>query len=232
MPLVDGAGDDLMAAGVHETRRPLALVQGYVEMLRDGSLGRLNSEQMRALDRIDEKVAEARAQLERISVINRLQRDYVDGVDVVLEDEVRHAVERAAAKADLLGGLVHFAPNGRTRAHVDRGLLTQVLDNLVDNALTYTENPPRVWVQVASSPEPSIRVHDSGFGFSEGAADRAFDPGYRGRPEDAKRPGSGLGLYLSRSAAERMGGSLELEQTRPGAGSIFLLRLAAPSRPA
>ena len=228
-PVDDGAYDELLAAGLHETRRPLALAQGYLEMIRDGSLGSLTSEQRRALDRIDEKVAEARAQLDRIHVISRLQRDSVDAVDVVLEDEVRHAVERGTAKADLLGGRVSFTPDGKTRARVDRALLTQVLDNLVDNALTYTDGPPCAWVEVTTSPSPAVRVHDSGFGFTKAAAEHAFDPGYREHPEDSRRPGTGLGLYLSRSAAERMGGSLVLENTRPGAGSTFCLQLAPAS---
>lgn len=230
MPSLDEASyQDLMAEGVHESRRPLALAHGYVEMLRDGSLGALNENQQRALNRIDEKVAEARAQLERIHVISRLQRDSVDAVDVVLEDEVRRAVARGTAKADLLGGQVHFTSDKRTRAHADRALLTQVLDNLVDNALTYTDSPPSACIEVRATPRPSVLVHDTGFGVSAGGAAHLFEAGYRAHPDDGRRPGSGLGLYLSRRAAERMGGSLELQSSRLGAGSTFLLQLPPPT---
>lgn len=218
--------DDLMAAGVHETRRPLALAHGYLDMLRDGSLGALNPRQRRALDRIEEKVTEARGQLDRINVINRLQRDTVNPVDLILEDEVRDAIARAVPKADLLGGRLHLsADDGPTRVRADRSLLAQVLDNLLDNALTYSDGPPCAWVEVSAEPRPAVRVHDAGLGFSSAAAARAFEPGYRARPDDDQRPGSGLGLHLSRSAARRMGGSLALERTRPGAGSTFLLEL-------
>lgn len=231
-PLDEASYEDLLAEGVHETRRPLALAHGYVEMLRDGSLGALNDNQQRALDRIDEKVTEARGQLDRIRVISRLQRDSVDPVDVVLEDEVRQAVARGSAKADLLGGQVRFIPNGNTRAHVDRALLTQVLDNLVDNALTYTDAVPSACLEICATPRPSIRVRDTGFGFSDAVADHLFEAGYRVHPDDTRRPGSGLGLYLSRRAAERMGGSLELESSEAGTGSTFLLELAPPAQPA
>lgn len=231
-PLDEASYGDLLAAGVHETRRPLALAHGYVEMLRDGSLGRLNANQRKALERIDEKVAEARAQLERIHVISRLQRDSVEPVDLVLEDEVRQAVSRGAAKADLLGGQVHFSPGGPTRAHADRALLTQVLDNLVDNALTYTDSVPSACIEVDATPRPLVRVRDQGFGFSDVGAAHLFEAGFRAHPDDSRRPGSGFGLYLSRRAAERMGGTLRLEATRLGAGSTFVLLLRPALLPA
>lgn len=220
---------ELMAVGIHEARRPLALAHGYLQMLLDGSLGDLPDQQDRALQRIGEKLAEARAQLDRIEVVTRLQQPSIETVDVVLEDEVRDAVARGAAKADLLGGRLEFAPHGETRARVDRTLLTQVLDNLIDNALTYSDGPPHAWVEISDSAPPSVRVTDSGPGFSAEAAAHAFDRGYRAHPEDEQRPGSGLGLYLSRSAAERMGGSLRLEASPPRGGASFVLELSEAS---
>lgn len=213
---------ELMAVGIHEARRPLALAHGYLQMLLESSAGDHNL----ALQRIGEKLAEARGQLDRIEVVARLQRPSIETVGVVLEDEVEEAVARGAAKADLLGGRLEFAPGGETRACADRTLLTQVLDNLIDNALTYSTPPPRARVEIFDAPGPSIRVVDSGPGFSPESALHAFDRGYRAHPEDDQRPGSGLGLYLSRSAAERMGGSLRLEAPRPGAGASFVLQLA------
>lgn len=217
---------DLLAAGVHEARRPLALIRGYVETLRDGSLGPLSADQGHALQRIAEKVAEVRAQLDRIDVVARLQRPVIHTVDVVLEDEVRQAVERGAAKADLLGGRLDFESAKQTNARADRTLLTQILDNLIDNALTYARDRPSARVEVLDGATPAIRVSDTGPGLSPEAAARAFERGYREHPEDDDRPGSGIGLYLSRNAAERMGGSLELDPPEDGTGASFVLRLA------
>ena len=222
----DTPSDDLLTAGFHEAQRPLALIQGYLAILQHESLGALSAQQQRALYRIGEKVAEACDQLERIHAIARLHRDSIDVVHLVLEDEVRLAVERGTAKADLLTGSLRFTPNQTTRVRADRVLLRQILDNLIDNALTYTDFPPAVWIEVDATPRPSVRIHDSGQGFSPAAATRAFEAGYRVHPQDVRRPGSGLGLNLSRRAASRMGGSLELEETHEGTGSTFLLQLS------
>ena len=63
---------------------------------------------------------------------------------------------------------------------------------------------------------PFVRVSDHGFGLSEDGIEAVFTRSFRDRPADVGRPGLGLGLYLSRRAAEQMGGWLTLERRPSG----------------
>ena len=216
---------DLLASGIHETRRPLTLVRGYAQMIRDRSLGPLTDAQEQALRRIDEKLAEANAQLERLDTVVRVATRLQDCRSLAVDEEVRHAIRRAGAKSELLGGTMepHLAPG--TVAFADAALLARILDNLLDNALTYSDGPPEVTVEVGQQETPFVRVSDHGFGLSVRGAAKLFGRSFRDRPRDDRRPGSGLGLYLSRRAAENMGGTLGLERSSPGGGATFRLDL-------
>ena len=67
-----------------------------------------------------------------------------------------------------------------------------------------------------------IRVADSGSGMSKGVQSKLFEPLFTTRKGEG---GQGLGLWLSRNLAERLGGSLDLEVSEIGKGSTFLLKL-------
>ncbi|TMB44830.1 MAG: histidine kinase, partial [Chloroflexi bacterium] len=72
----------------------------------------------------------------------------------------------------------------------------------------------------------AISVTDDGIGVASADQPRIFERFARGTDRVSReKPGSGLGLYLSRGLAERMGGSLKVEASQPGKGSTFVLRL-------
>jgi two-component system sensor histidine kinase SenX3 len=101
------------------------------------------------------------------------------------------------------------------------------MDNLVNNALIYSDPPATVAVAVTVRAAPGaveIRVGDRGPGVPEGDRERIFERFVRGAGA-GRAAGTGLGLYVSRECARRMGGDLMLERSRPGEGSTFLLRL-------
>jgi signal transduction histidine kinase len=216
---------DLLASSIHETRRPLGLARGYTQMLYDESLGPLTDPQRRALERIEEKLREASDELARLDKIANLQTRALNRRNVVIGDEVRDAVRRATAKSELRGGMIDVRSDETVVAQADRTLVARILDNLLDNALTYSDGAPEVAVEVGWEDGPFVKVSDHGFGLSEDGIEAVFTRSFRDRPADVGRPGSGLGLYLSRRAAEQMGGWLTLERSLPGGGATFRLDL-------
>ncbi len=101
----------------------------------------------------------------------------------------------------------------------------QILTNLVDNALKYSEHGTVSVSAVQNAPNTTdLVVCDNGPGIDEADRSRLFEAGFRGRVETGKRPGEGLGLFTARALADRLGGTLVLEETGLQ-GSCFRLRL-------
>lgn len=211
----------------HELRRPLGIARAFVEMLLEGKLGMLMDAQRTALLRVQSKLDEALHGLDEELLLSRLEADVLSPTmhSLDLGQEAEAAVERAQARVDLAEGTLSFQrPDAEITAVGDRGLLAQVLDNLLDNAITYAEGPPRIELQVGNAELPFLRVCDEGVGIGPELRDQIFDRGSRAHPGEP-RSGWGLGLHLSRHAAEAMGGELALEWTQLGRGSCFRLKL-------
>ena len=106
----------------------------------------------------------------------------------------------------------------------DRDRIQQIIVNLLDNALKYGRPPVRLIVaSVGHVLELSVR--DSGTGIPREQQERIFEKFYRADPELARAPsGTGLGLYIARALAERMGGTLKVRSV-PGSGAEFVLTL-------
>ncbi len=109
---------------------------------------------------------------------------------------------------------------------VDPDQLTLALDALVENAVQHTENGGLIEIgAVAESGALRIRVRDGGDGIPEDARTRVFDRFYRVDGSRSRRNGGvGLGLAIVKAIAEAHGGSVSVH-SRPGAGSMFELRL-------
>ncbi len=110
----------------------------------------------------------------------------------------------------------------------DRERLRQLADNLISNALKYSENGGTVDVSAAAENGAiEVRVKDSGPGIALEHQRLIFEKFGRANARDAK-PGTGLGLFISRSFAEAHGGSLGVESSA-GEGATFVLRLPVAS---
>jgi signal transduction histidine kinase/ActR/RegA family two-component response regulator len=111
--------------------------------------------------------------------------------------------------------------------HADRHRMTQVLTNLIDNALKFTPSGGRIDVSVsAAGGEAVLRVEDTGSGIPRESLKRIFDVFAQGeQPLERAQSGLGLGLALAKSLVEAQHGRIEATSEGAGKGAAFTVRL-------
>ncbi|HEY8741115.1 MAG TPA: ATP-binding protein [Candidatus Dormibacteraeota bacterium] len=213
----------------HELRTPLSVMRGYISMLLDGSLGPIQETWQQPMEIVDRKAEELNAVVNDLLFAARVDAGSIPAeiTTVDLCHAAREAVERAVPRAHLLAAETACeAPADPVLVDVDENHLRRILDNLINNALTYNTGKPWVRVTVGVDPEPHIAVEDRGIGIPAREFDHVFERFYRGNDiAIGPQAGTGLGLYISRGLAERHRGSLHLRHSEPGVGSTFVLVL-------
>jgi PAS domain S-box-containing protein len=214
---------DLVATLSHELRTPLAAVYGAAETLLSRDLDSASDEGRALLEMITTQAARLSRTVEEVLLASSLDRGelQVEQETVDVQEVVRGAV--ASMGASLPPVAVEAEAVGSVRGDADR--IRQALANLLDNAAKYGGGEP-VTVRVASgNGSVRIAVSDAGPGIRPGEEERIFEKFYRADPQQTATPGgTGLGLYIARELARRMGGSLGVTSV-PGAGATFVLEL-------
>ena len=212
------------AAAAHELRTPLAGLQLYGDMLSDGlgdptkvrDYARRMSEEASRLGRVVSNVL-GFSQLER----GNLSVDaHVGAVDTAL----RELAERAEPALDRAGATLELEVAPDLRARFDRDGLVRIVGNLLDNAEKYARGATDRTIRLAAidrGDAVEVVVSDHGPGVADKT--RLFQAFARGVTADGPA-GLGLGLALSRSLAQAMGGELGYRPA-DGGGASFVLRL-------
>jgi signal transduction histidine kinase len=228
----------------HELRTPITVLAGYLSMMDDGSLGRAPDSWAVPLQILKTKTGELNRIMETLVKASQIDANVtpLNGQVIDLRNVVEEAVARARPRADLLHADISTKlAIGALPVNADKEELGRVLDNLINNSLSYSAPPARLFIDVSRDSERAlVRVRDDGVGIPEDQREQVFDRFYRGAsPAVAKVPGVGLGLYISRQLAEHHSGSLVLESSTPEEGTVFTLAIplagsagAGPSEPA
>jgi signal transduction histidine kinase len=215
----------------HELRTPLAVIRGYLSLLEDGTYPVPDRTREEAVETLVRKAQELESLVETLVIAARLEGGTVPSAVAPIDvaEAVWEAVERARPRARLEGARIDVrAPERGVLASADRGHVARILDNLLNNALTYSDSPACVTVELRPRDPVEVAVRDLGQGIPADHHERVFERFHR-VDGATSRPGAGLGLGLSisRELAKLSGGALELERSAPGRGSVFVLRLPA-----
>jgi len=216
---------DLIGDVAHELRTPIASVRGYVEGLEAGvfepgpDAWRVLDEQTARLARLVDDLATLwRAESRDL----RLELEALDGRALLTE-----ALERNLPLAGARSIRLSRGPFAASSVYADRGRLGQALDNLIGNAIRYTPEGGHVEVSLAvDGGSVMISVRDDGPGLTPEQAAKVFERFYRADPSRSRDAGgSGLGLTITKSLVEAMGGTIAVVSDGPGRDTTFTVRL-------
>jgi signal transduction histidine kinase len=218
------AKDDFVANVSHEFRTPLTSILGYVELLLDDHDG-LRAPHREAL-MIIRRNAERLLGLVSDLLASRSGQLIVSPQAVNVAELVRASISAALPRAAAAKVRLRADAPERLEAHVDSGRMSQVLDNLVSNAIKYSPNGGDVVVSLDSDGSHLVcRVSDTGMGMSDKDQAEVFTKFFRtGNVRNTAIPGVGLGLSISKAIVEAHGGSIQLRSTL-GEGTTFTVRV-------
>jgi signal transduction histidine kinase len=228
----------------HELSTPLTPLSGYLKILQSGKLGALSPQQQRVVDSMVQAVTRLARVVDNLSDFASLQA----GRAPILEGEV----DPDRLVDDVVAELKPLIKDARLHVTVTHGggapvvadprKLRQAVANVVSNAVKFSPHGGEVLVEVSRDAQRvRFSVYDQGPGIVAGEAERIFEPLYHAASrggDDARQPGSGLGLPVARRIAEAHGGRIYVEsppRTQPArmarhfTGSKFVLEI--PLRP-
>jgi PAS domain S-box-containing protein len=231
--VVEQMKSDFVSTVSHELRAPLTSIYGFAETLlrRDVSFGEPERETF--LSYIASEAQRLTSIVDTLLSVARLEAGdlEVELVPTDLRDVVAEAVTSVRESSEVNGHQFVLAlPDEPLAASADRDKLTQILANLLDNAVKFSPEGGTVTVEAhRRSGRVEVRVVDEGRGIPDAERERIFTKFHR--TESARgSSGAGLGLFIARGLVSAMGGRIWVDSVE-GGGSSFAFELPLATDP-
>lgn len=232
LKVLDKMKSEFVSIASHQLRSPLTSIRGYSSMLMEGSFGKLPPKAQEAIERISESSRFMASSVEDYLNVSRIQAGNMkyEYSDFNLKDIAERVADDTRQLALKKGLLLTFRSDLTKKGivHADIGKTKQVIDNLINNSLKYTQKGS-ITVFVHDNPKKKkiyVDVSDTGIGMSPRTIDNIF--GKFERAENANEvnvTGTGLGLYIAQKMAREMGGEVTASSEGEGKGSTFSVEL-------
>ena len=217
--------NDFIANVSHELRTPLTSIKGSVDNLLDGIVGKLNDAQREYLAIINNESDRLVRLINDLLDLNKLEARSIKFSPKKIEyiSLVTQVVFRLQELANEKGLCLQVEwPKTEMYVHADRDKINQVLVNLINNAIKFTEKGGiRIVVENSNKTSITTRIIDTGIGIPKDEWDKVFDKFYQiGKSADKKNRGTGLGLAITKNLIEIHKGKIWLA-SEEGRGSEF-----------
>lgn len=223
-----------LAGVAHDLKNPLSAIKMSTELLADEHLDPNDRREMvniisRQTDQLNRMIGDFLDARRVESGHLELKKQPVD-LRLTIHDSV--VLQKQTSKRH---EIIFARPPASIECNCDPTRITQVLNNLLSNAIRYSPSGGEVSVSLsAENNQAVIRVADEGIGISPEDLDKVFEPFRRTRLTKETIPGVGLGLSISKRIIEGHSGTIEVKSA-PGEGSVFtiklpLLRTAKPAQ--
>jgi signal transduction histidine kinase len=221
---LDKVKSEFLATVTHELLTPMNAVLGFTELVLDGNAGEPTSEQREYLGIVLSSGQHLRRLIEKMLFLTRLesgditaQREWFDVRDVLMQvaSDFTPPLDRVKLEVQ--------PPAEPLPIYSDAAKVSQVLHDLVENALKFTPQGQVLVACEAHDAEVALVVSDTGIGIREEDLDKVFQPFQQADSSYARKyEGVGLGLFTCKKIVELLGGHIEVE-SKPHEGTRFVV---------
>lgn len=221
---------DFISMASHELKTPLTSIIGYLSVFINENSNKIQKEEMDLLQKSLTSSQQLLTLIQNLLSVNKIEReqmsltpqpvDFLPIVTKVVDDLKTQAVQKNIVLT------LHPSNEELPKVLADPLRIPEVITNLIANAINYTEGGGKVDVFLQVSPnEVTTTVADTGVGIPKDTLDKLFSKFYRGTQQVKQTTkGTGLGLYISKSIIEKLGGKIWVE-SEEGKGSKFIFTL-------
>jgi PAS domain S-box-containing protein len=229
---VDRMKSEFVATVSHELRTPMTSIKGYADLLLLGAAGKVNEQQQRFLSTIKTNADRLSILVNELLDISKVDRGTVRmsfrAVDIaeIADTSISHLQGRIENEQKQINYQVNL-PDDLPQIRADFDKLTQILNNLLDNAFNYTYPGGTITLSAyAEARSVVISVSDTGVGIPKEKQDRIWQRFYRDedQPLVMNTSGTGLGLAIVKEYIKMHEGDIWLE-SEVGKGTTFFVRM-------
>ncbi|MBP7831613.1 MAG: HAMP domain-containing histidine kinase [Candidatus Pacebacteria bacterium] len=226
---VDKRKTEFLSLASHQLRSPITAIKGYTSMVLEGSYGDVTESQREPISRVFQSSLNLANVVEDLLDVAKIEQG---GMKYVMQDADLEMITSALNKefsltAKSKGLELQYENAGASpcMVSIDPVKFRQVILNLLDNSIKYTE---KGFVKLSIKKDGTnamIVISDSGMGMSPETQAKLFGKFSRGEGTKVNAGGSGIGLYLVKEIVEAHGGTVSAESAGVGKGSVFTVKI-------